>query len=146
MSQADQNRSENAAPAPRGSSFVIGCFIGLACTIAAGVVILIFGIQRAQVRKQQTLTWLRSAHGRLEALKNSGRLPVAKGLGSDFSGQEALQAVGFEFEPGSIKKGLSSDAWGQPFLFRSDGQSYQFYSCGPNGRDDHGEFDDLKAQ
>jgi hypothetical protein len=135
-----------AEKANGGRSFVIGCFIALFVMIAIALLVLIFGRQAAIERAKRTQVLLLDLAKQLRARQKVGRLPVAIGAGSDYSGQEAMSRV-IELRPAvglTRVRGLIVDAWGQPLRYRStDGRSFLLYSCGPNSRDDFGGFDDI---
>jgi hypothetical protein len=129
---------------PPGQSFLIGCGIGLALLIIAAPCILIWSFRRAAIQDRASREALDSLKLRLEAHREErGSLPVSLGLGDDFSGQKALFTAGFNVEAKALHDGLLVDGWGRPWIYRCTEQGpARFYSCGPNGRDEDGQFDD----
>lgn len=130
--------------APGGKSFVIGCFIGLVVMIGISVIVLTYGRGVALEKADRTRDMVKSIGANLTVLAEQRNLPLADGLEGDYSGQKALKKAGIELPKSPLYQGLLCDSWKQPFRFRcSEPGRFLFYSFGPNGRDDKGEFDDI---
>lgn len=54
-------------------------------------------------------------------------------------------AVSIEVEPSSVRDNEVIDAWGNPLRVRAESGKLWFWSCGPNGIDEHGTGDDINA-
>ena len=108
-----------------------------------------------------------------QQVKRTGSAPSASGLGSDWHGLEALatglgqgdprvewtlgESSGLLWLEGQEdlsygnKRNLgfisATDGWGNPLRYRCPGvvhkHGWDVYSCGPNGKDDQGTFDDI---
>ncbi|MDF1665834.1 MAG: hypothetical protein P1V97_29025, partial [Planctomycetota bacterium] len=126
--------------APGGKSFVIGCFIGLVVMIGIGIIVLTYGRSVALEKAERTRVMVKSIGETLSAVAKQNKLPLADGLGGDYSGQKALKTAGIELPKSPQYQGLLCDSWKQPYRFRcSEPGRFLFYSFGPNGRDDKGE-------
>lgn len=133
--------------APGGKSFVIGCFIGLVVMIGISLIVLTYGRSVAFEKADRTRVMVKSIGETLNDWAEKKRLPVADGLGGDYSGQKALAKAGFDLPKSPLYQGLLCDSWNQPYRYRSSEPGrFLFYSFGPNGRDDKGEFDDIAVR
>lgn len=141
---ADNEQKSEDERAPGGRSFVIGCFIGLVVMIGISVVVLTYGRSLALEKAQRTKAMVKEVGQGLMDLAEKKALPPADGLGGDYSGQKALREAGFALPKEPSYQGLLCDSWKQPYRYRSkEAGHFIFYSFGPNGRDDKGEFDDI---
>jgi hypothetical protein len=152
-----------AAQVGRPGSFLAGCAIGVCVLLIVGVVVVWRGKKAEDERREQTLVTLRRLH-RLVATTTPRDPPRADGTGDDWTGMKAL-AAGFNARAGTFERcvmreghlevanddlGFSyptTDGWDHPIRYRCPGvvhrRGFDFYSCGPNGKDDEGTFDDL---
>ena len=116
----------------RPGSFIAGCAIGLAVLVGVGALVALRAAGKERERRRET-------DRRLEeiAVRVRGRpAPRADGSGADWTGQGAL--------------GLAApavDGWGNPLRYRAPGPvhraGWDLWSCGPNGKDDEGTWDDV---
>jgi hypothetical protein len=129
---------------PPGRSFVIGCLIGLCMMLVISLGVLTYGRQAALNKARETRELVTIVAKHIRTVRSFAPLPRADGSGSDYSGQEALSQARFKFPKSMMIRGLACDVWKQPLRYRClDGRTFLLYSCGPNGRDDQGEFDDI---
>jgi len=116
----------------KGASFLVGCGIAVVLVLVVGLVVVWRGKKIEDEKRFVTSVML---------IRLSSGIPSnvgvhADGSGSDWTGQEALGL-----------KPLWLDGWGNPIRYRCPGpihkHGWDLWSCGPNGRDDHGTFDDI---
>jgi hypothetical protein len=124
-------RNGDEAPRELGwrGSFCLGCGIGLVVLLAVGLLVFWRGKKIEGRKRDATLHELE--------IKRRGLRPVpADGSGGDWTGQKAL---------GNEKP--VEDGWGNPLRYRCPGpvhrNGWDLWSCGPNGKDDQGTFDDI---
>lgn len=127
-------RNGDGAPRELGwkGSFVLGCGIGVVVLILVGVVVYLRGKKLEAGRRDATIMALDLVRTTVRALA----APGSDGSLGDWTGQRAL--------------GRSSpieDGWGNPIHYRCPGpvhrKGWDLWSCGPNGKDDLGTFDDV---
>jgi hypothetical protein len=121
-------------------SFVAGCGIALVVSLVVGGLVALRAWSVERGKTEATRETLRKTRDLILIAEESGAdLPRADGSGADWTGQAALRTV--------MKLGDLNDGWGNPLRYRCPGpvhkQGWDLYSCGPNGKDDHGTFDDI---
>jgi hypothetical protein len=152
-SQRDENTREMGKP----GSFLVGCAIGLCLLLTVGVFVVWRAKKAEDARRSLTLDRLTDLGGLLRM--HVAVPPHADGAGEDWTGMRTfVDAVNarqktynkgedLEEVPSVLPRGEWLDGWGHPIRYRCPGvvhkKGWDFYSCGPNGRDDQGEFDDL---
>lgn len=129
---------ESAEPAPeigRRGSFVVGCAIGVCALLGVGTIVVWRAKVAEDARRDLTRDRLETLAGMLR--RRGGAPPAADGLGADWTGFASLGAAAPK----------TDDGWGNPIRYRCPGpvhkNGWDFYSCGPNGKDDQGTWDDL---
>lgn len=127
------SKSENE-PTELGwkGSLLVGCGIGLVVFVLIGFLVYRRGKKIEDDHQQETHFLLMSFLSTYKAKP----MPRADGSGSDWTGQRALG-----------EKTLRVDGWGNPLRYRCPGpvhrDGWDLWSCGPNGKDDQGTFDDI---
>lgn len=116
--------------------------------ILAAVVVPKFTNRSEQARVTAARTDLANLETALDAYEiDAGKFP---------SSDEGLRAL-IETVPSArnwrgpyIKRGIPSDPWGRPYVYRSPGQhnvsGYDLYSLGPDGREGTDDIDNWSAQ
>lgn len=125
-------------PVGRSGSFVAGCGLGLLLVVAVGSVVFLRARGVELEKRRLTLEALAACARSMEAYPKAP--PRSVGAGDDWTG---MRAAGLE------GRAEATDGWGHPIRYRCPGgvhpRGFDFYSCGPNGKDDSGTFDDLVA-
>jgi hypothetical protein len=137
----------------KGASFVVGCGIALVVLLTVGVFVVIRGKKIEDEKRRQTIETLEDWAKLVRPCKPP---PRSDGAGSDWTGQTRvkvayLEALGFDkAAPDAFRRWPQvprDDAWGNPIRYRCPGpvhtKGWDLWSCGPNGKDDQGEFDDI---
>lgn len=132
----DTEGSDSEPRLGRGSSFVVGCGIGVALLLCVGSAVGLHARNAEQKKKRDTERLLYTLRSSLAVAP-----PRADGSGSDWTGIGAVASLL------ALEKPEVLDGWGNPIRYRCPGprhkKGFDFYSCGPNGRDDGATFDDL---
>jgi hypothetical protein len=141
-------RTSTPYPAVRWRAVRWTLFIGFLAFLAIQFQALAtFAVQREVARKTQAQQQARAYSHFLHryqaetgALPESGNTRMALALMREF---RHPQLHTFPFDAAEIVDEQVLDPWRRPWVYRSDGRSFTFYSLGENGRDDQGEGDDV---
>ncbi len=110
----------------RGASAVVGCFMGLAVLVVVGFFVALRA-KRIEEERRQSIP--QSVADNRKGLLSATEHGEDEQVDAFFAGKLAL------------------DGWGHPIIYRCPGpvhrRGFDFYSCGPNGKDDQGTFDDI---
>lgn len=119
-------------------SFFVGCGIGVCVLLLVGFVVVWRGKKIERDKRVETQLRL----GLLHTCASHESFPAASGAGDDWTGQRNLKI--------SSQLGMKEpvlDGWGNPIRYRCPGpvhkKGWDLWSCGPNGKDDQGTFDDI---
>ncbi len=128
-----QTRNGDETPKELGwrGSFCLGCGIGLVVLLVVGLLVF-WRVKKLEDGKRAATQY------QLYYLTDRVRGGIlADGSGDDWTGQKAL---GVPIKP-------HTDGWGNPIRYRCPGpvhrNGWDLWSCGPNGKDDQGTFDDI---
>ena len=146
MADAEQLGGDSEELLPRGPSFFVGCLLGIGLLIVAMPLILFLGLRRSGKHSELSQKRIEALAKQIHKIgAERGQYPIAQGFGEDFSGQKALFQAGLKAHQKWLKDQLMIDGWSGPFIYRSKtGTQFQLISCGPNRKNDHGQFDDLQ--
>jgi hypothetical protein len=121
-------------------SFLVGCGIGVVLLLVVGIIVATKMKVLENEKRERTLRALMDDANCLRAVFGD-RPPKADGSGADWTGMKTLTAGSEKFEWELL------DGWGNPIRYRCPGpihkHGWDIWSCGPNGKDDQGTFDDL---
>ncbi len=131
-------------------SFLVGCGIGVVLLLLVGFVVALQAKKVETAKREQTLRALLDDANGLRAVF-WGRPPLADGSGADWTGMKTLsmKALGMKTLTGVSERFEWElvDGWGNPIRYRCPGpvhrHGWDLWSCGPNGKDDQGTFDDI---
>jgi hypothetical protein len=122
------------------ASFAVGCAIAVVLSLAVGSWVVWTGRKAEDEKKRRTQRCLEADELCLKQLYGTNP-PRANGAGEDWSGMKTLVGTAGKFE-WELK-----DGWGNPLIYRRPGpvhtKGWDLWSCGPNGKDDQGTFDDI---
>jgi hypothetical protein len=134
------SKGEESATLGWKGSFLVGCGIGVVLLLVVGLVVVQKAKKVEDAKRQRTLQALMD-DAKCLRVTFGDRPPQADGSGADWSGMKTLTAGSEKFEWELV------DGWGNPIRYRRPGpihrHGWDLWSCGPNGKDDQGTFDDI---
>ena len=128
-------------------SLMLGFVATLAITFE-GIASVAF-IQKKARRTQAELEvrvfhhFIHQYHAQTRALPASGNTAMVVDLMGHWR-KPGRRLFGFPFEADRLVDSQALDPWGRPYVYESDGGTFNLYSVGENGRDDQGEGDDVR--
>jgi hypothetical protein len=141
---ASSKGDDEPAPWGRKASFLVGCGIGVALLLVVGVLVAWRAKKAEDAKRARTVEALETDAYWLRELCES-RPPRADGSGADWTGMKAL--VDNKRHVIDFAEWVVVDGWGNPIRYRCPGpihkKGWDLWSCGPNGKDDQGTFDDI---
>ena len=128
----DEQPREEAPELGWKGSFVLGCGIAVVALVLVGLVVAWRGKKAEAEKRSHTDGILRNVY----TFAKFQNAPKADGRTADWTGQKMLGLPEIEV-----------DGWGNPVHYRCPGpvhkNGFDVWSCGPNGKDDQGTFDDI---